>query len=391
MGTDGKTIGVGIVGAGWGANHARVVAELGAGVAVRALCARRRERLLPLAVELGLPEGALETSWERLVAREDVDLVVVTAPDVLHHPISLAAIGEGKAVFCDKPLAMDAPQAKEMLDAAEAAGVPHFTGFSWRFAPPFATMRRLLGEGVAGPLRFMDGHFRIGPPLAGKEWQHDPRQRAGGVLGNLGVHLIDLCRAFLLAGGDPAEVDGWRVWARTDLAGRDPFGEAGGAEPQDGAPARSSAVNDLVWLQLQMGAGRDAPQARLQASQLLTLRAPDPVRVEVHGAQASLAGYANPLAPEGQRVALWERTSAPAQAVTPLDFPGGPPAPPTAALPSGGLLRPTVRHLYEGHILPRLLQGVSRPDTPTFRDGWLAQRVMDAALRSAQEGSWVAA
>jgi predicted dehydrogenase len=375
------TIGVGIVGAGWGANHARVIAELGPGVAVRALCARRRERLLPLAGELGLPEQALESSWERLVARADVDLVVVTAPDFLHHPISLAAIGEGKAVFCDKPLAMDALQAREMLDAAEAAGVPHFTGYTWRFAPPFATMRRLLGEGAAGPLRFVDGHFRIGPPLPGKEWQHDPRQRAGGVLGNLGVHLIDLCRAFLLAGGDPGGVDGWRVWARTDLAGREHPGEAGGG----------SAVNDLVWLHLQMGAGRDAPQARLQASQLLTLRAPDPLRVEVHGERASLAGYANPLAPEGQRVALWERTSAPAQAVTPLDFPGGPPAPPTAALPSGGLLRPTLRHLYEGHILPRLLRGDSRPDTPTFRDGWLAQRVMDAALRAAEEGSWAAA
>ena len=122
MGTNGKTIGVGIVGAGWGANHARVVAELGARVAVRALCARRRERLLPLAAELGLPEGALETSWERLVARADIDLVVVTAPDALHHPISLAAIGAGKAVFCDKPLAMDAAQAKEMLDAADGGG-----------------------------------------------------------------------------------------------------------------------------------------------------------------------------------------------------------------------------------------------------------------------------
>ncbi|HEX2516518.1 MAG TPA: Gfo/Idh/MocA family oxidoreductase [Chloroflexota bacterium] len=385
-----KTVGVGIVGAGWGANHARVVAELGSQVAVRALCARRRERLLPLAGELGLPEGALETSWERLVERADIDLVVVTAPDALHHPISMAAIRAGKAVFCEKPLAMDAVQAREMLDAATAAGVPHFTGYTWRFAPPFATMRRLLGEGVVGPLRFIDGHFRIGPPLAGKEWQHDPRQRAGGVLGNLGVHLIDLCRAFLLAGGAPAEVEGWRVWARTDLAGRAHSGESGSSGGA-GADGGGSAVNDLVWLQLQMGAGRDAPQARLQASQLLTLRAPDPVRVELHGARASLAGYANPLAPEGQRVALWERTSTPAQAVAPLDFPGGPPSPPSAALPSGGLLRPTVRHLYEGHILPRLLEGVSRPDTPTFRDGWLAQRVMDAALRAAEEGSWVAA
>jgi hypothetical protein len=75
--------------------------------------------------------------------------------------------------------------------------------------------------------------------------------------------------------------------------------------------------------------------------------------------------------------------------VTPLEHPGGPPAPPTAALPSGGLLRPTIRHLYEAHIVPRLTAGAARPDTPTFLDGWAAQRVMDAALESASGGCWV--
>ena len=377
------TIGVGVIGAGWGANHARVVAGLGPSFSLRALCSRRRERLAPLAGELGLAPDALETDWRRLVARPDVDLVVITAPDALHHPIGLGAVRAGKHVFCDKPLAMDAAQARELLDAATAAGVAHFTGFTWRFAPPFATMRRLLGGGALGPLRFVDGHFRIGPPGAGKEWQLDPQQRAGGVLGNLGVHLIDLTRALLLAGADAAAaVDGWRVWARSDLLERD--GPAGPDAPP------GSAVNDLCWMHIQMGPGRRAPQARLQVSQLLTLRAADPVRVEAHGRAASAFGYANPLAPERQRLALLARTSDLPRPVEPLDVPGGPPAPPTAALPSGGLLRPTIAHLYEGHILPRLRDGERRPDTPTFEDGWLAQRVMDAALRSATEGAWVA-
>jgi predicted dehydrogenase len=167
-------------------------------------------------------------------------------------------------------------------------------------------------------------------------------------------------------------------------------GDGGGAGgPVTPAPPASSAVNDLVWLQLQLGGSPAAPQARLQASQLLTLRASDPVRVEVHGTVASAIGYANPLAPERQRVHRLTRTSERPIPVEPLSAPGGPPAPPTAASPSGGLLRPTIRHLYEGHILPRLLQGRSRPDTPTFEDGVQAQRVMDAALRSAESGRWV--
>src|SRR6476660_2422870 len=106
---------LGIVGVGWGANHARVAVELAPCVEVRALCSRRRARAQALADELRLPGTSIETDWRALVARDDVDLVVVTAPDYLHHPITLAAIEQGKHVFCEKPLAMNAAQAHEML------------------------------------------------------------------------------------------------------------------------------------------------------------------------------------------------------------------------------------------------------------------------------------
>src|ERR671931_545356 len=88
---------LGIVGVGWGASHARVAHALAPLARVQAICARRRERLEPLA--------------------------------------------------------------REMLEAAERAGVCHFTGFTWRFAPPFATLRRLLEGARLGPVPFVDGHF----------------------------------------------------------------------------------------------------------------------------------------------------------------------------------------------------------------------------------------
>ncbi len=430
-----KPIRLGIVGAGWGANHARVAAELRPLVEVRALCSRRQERMAALAVELDLPDSALEARWEDLVRREDVDLVVITAPDYLHHPITMGAIACGKHVFCEKPLAMSAAQAAEMLHAAAAAGVAHFTGFTWRFAPPFATLRRVLQQGTLGPIRFIDGHFRIGPPLPGKDWQFDPEQRAGGVLGNLGVHLIDLVRYLdaVQRDGQP-ELAGqvWRVWAscrRVGDPGAVPAGQGGsavspsmpGAPPGAAAAPRGegeartqadargdwsvqrspSARNDVCWLQLELEDGPDGPapagaraprlQARLQVSQLTTLRAAEPVRVEVHGRDATAIAYANPLFPERQRLVLVRRTSDEPEPVEPLDFPGGPPAPPTAALPSGGLLRPTIRHLYEAHIVPRLTGGAPAYGTPTFADGWQAQRLMDAALRSSDEGRWIQA
>jgi hypothetical protein len=84
------------------------------------------------------------------------------------------------------------------------------------------------------------------------------------------------------------------------------------------------------------------------------------------------------------------RTSDEPEPVAPLEFPGGLPAPPTAALPSGGLLRSTIQHLYEAHILPAVTgAGPAAPGTPTFHDGWIAQRVMDAALMSSDLGRWV--
>jgi predicted dehydrogenase len=359
---------IGIVGMGWGANHARVLAELAPHFQITALCSRRPEKPQAVADELGLPAEAVETDWRRLVERRDVDLVVVTAPDHLHHPIVHEAVKSGKHVFCDKPLAMDSGEAAEMLHATENAGVAHFTGFTWRFAPPCATLKRLIDAGALGDVHYVDAHFRIGPPLAGKEWQLEPQHRRGGVFSNLMVHLLDLVSYLTGAyAGEVGTVAGWRVQASGDGTG----------------------VHQSGWVLLE-NPGRTV-RARLHASQMTTLRASDPVRVEVHGTSATAIGYANPLRPHTQRVTLVPQLSAEPEPVTPLEFPGGPPAPPTAALPSGGLLRPTIRHLYEAHVLPRLTGAAPAPGTPTFSDGLAAQRLLDAALQSVESGDWVTA
>jgi predicted dehydrogenase len=230
--------------------------------------------------------------------------------------------------------------------------------------------------------------------VSGKEWKLDPEQRAGGALGNLGPHLIDLARYFLDTGrGLPTPQAGdWRVWARCDVIG----------EPSPGGA--DDRVNDLTWLHLEMrvplphGATEQGVpaqhtrlvQARFQVSQLHELRASDPVRLEVHGTAGSAIGYANPLAPPTQRVSFIPRTSAPPEPVLPLEFPGGTPMAPSAAQPSGDLLRPTIRHLYAAYILPSLSGSAGAdPGAPSFLDGVIAQRVMDAALSSSQSGTWV--
>jgi predicted dehydrogenase len=392
-----RPIGVGVIGTGWGANHARVVQELSPQFRLAAICSRRRERLEPLQQELALPRSALELRWERLVERPDVDLVVITTPDDLHHPITLAAVGQRKHVFCDKPLAMNAGQAAEMLASTETAGVAHFTGFTWRFAPPCATLRQLVASGRLGAVHHIDAHFRIGPPLPEKDWQFSPAHRSGGVFSNLAVHLIDLVRFLTgqvadhpalplgnLQGQDRSDpLEGWKVWA------------AGDASPQASAAAGTAGALGTYpmyqsgWIHLEFPTVNGQFRARLQASQQFALRASDPVRVEVHGSLASAVGYANPLKPHRQRVDLLPQISADREPVAPLLYLGGPPAPPTAQLPSGGLLRPTLRHLYEDHIGPRLAGNPPNAVTPTFWDGYIVQRLLDAALESASQGEWI--
>src|SRR3970040_2034736 len=80
----------------------------------------------------GLP---LVADYRELLARGDIAAVVNAAPNFLHREITLAAIQAGKHVLCEKPLGMNFPETVEMLQAAEAAGIVHLTGFSYRYVP----------------------------------------------------------------------------------------------------------------------------------------------------------------------------------------------------------------------------------------------------------------
>lgn len=379
-----RPVGVGIVGMGWGANHARVLSRLAPLVEVRALCSRRPARAEALAMETGLPRSVVQTSWEELVQRADIDLVVVTTPDYLHYPITMAAIAGSKHVFCEKPLAMTQAQAQEMLEAAETAKVSHFTGMNWRYALPVATIKQALRDGRVGEVRMIDSHFRVGPPVSGREWKIDPEQRAGGALGNLGIHLIDMTRYLARAEGPLPEPDepgnDWRIWARCDSAD-----EHERTRSIDG----SNADVAYAALSLEMKTPYGVVHSRMQVSQLHFMRTNYPVCVEVHGTLGSAAGYANPLSPGTQRAEFLPRISAEPEPLTPLIRPGGL----TETIPSHGrvgMLRPAIKHVYQAYVIPEITgEAPIDSEAPTFRDGYIAQRVMEAALSSARSGRWV--
>jgi predicted dehydrogenase len=98
-------------------------------------------------------------SIEALVADPAIDVIHVTTPNHLHAPVTRAAIAHGKHVISEKPLAMSATEAQELLDLAEAAGVVHAVSFNYRGNPMVQQVREMVAAGQVGPVHFVHGAY----------------------------------------------------------------------------------------------------------------------------------------------------------------------------------------------------------------------------------------
>ena len=110
------------------------------------------------------------TRYEEVVSRDDVQAVIIATPNFTHAPIALSAIAHGKHVLCEKPIALNCAEARQMYDAAEKAKVRHMTAFTYRFVPAMRYLAHLVKTGAIGqPCR------RANCPLA--------RRRGSGAAG----------------------------------------------------------------------------------------------------------------------------------------------------------------------------------------------------------------
>jgi predicted dehydrogenase len=140
------------------------------------------------------PDAEVLPSAEALFAAADShDLVVVAAPNREHMPLGLAAVDAGLHLVVDKPLAASVADAQRLADAVEAGGLVASVFHNRRWDGDFFTLRRLLSEGALGELVRLESRFdRWRPEVDGERWREaaDP-QEAGGLLFDLGPHLID--------------------------------------------------------------------------------------------------------------------------------------------------------------------------------------------------------
>lgn len=142
----------------------------------------------------------------RAVLDADIDIFVNAGPNVLHAEPTIAALKSGKAVFCEKPLAMDAAEAFEMWKAAADAKAIHQAAFVYRFVPALRYARELIQAGAIGEVTHFRSEYLMSnylQPSLGFSWRLDKKIAGTGTFGDLGAHHIDLAR-FLV--GEISEV-----------------------------------------------------------------------------------------------------------------------------------------------------------------------------------------
>ena len=139
------------------------------------------------------------TDWRKVIERKDIDVIEVCVPNNYHAEIAIAAAKAGKMVICEKPLALNGPQALTMVEAVEAAGVPNLASFNYRRIPAVTMAKQLIDEGRLGKIFHYRSNFlqdwtiSTDVPQGGMgTWRLDAKAAGSGVTGDLLAHCIDL-------------------------------------------------------------------------------------------------------------------------------------------------------------------------------------------------------
>ena len=281
-------------------------------------------------------EAALDAAFSG-----DADLISVHSPPFQHREHVLRAIAAGKHVLCDKPFGRNADEAREMLEAAKAAGVLHFLNYEFRHQPARLKVRELIQSGAIGQFRHMAttsfANYLHGRPHG---WLQDA-ERGGGWIGAYGSHVIDALRWFT-----DAEVAQCGGVLRTDVASHSD--EAGNPVPATAEDAYS------LWFTTESGVSASLDVA-------FSLPVAQPQRMQFIGSEGLIELIDNNI------LTLHRGGAAPER------FDLSPPA--------GERVWPALRGWIEA-VGSAIASG--QQITPNFNDGLAAAKVMDAIRAKAQ-------
>src|ERR1017187_7737248 len=208
-----KTLGIGLVGAGYGAgmhlaNYAKLPRDL---VEIRGVCSRTKESAAALARDAQI--AFVTDNFDSLLSRQDIDVVDICTPPALHHEFAIRAANAGKHIIMEKPLTgyfgvpgdpepigTRVPRARmregarantaAVRDAVRRNGVKFCYAENWIYAPPIDKMRRLIAasKGSILELRAEENHSGSNSVFS-RDW----KSTGGGALLRMGVHSVGAC------------------------------------------------------------------------------------------------------------------------------------------------------------------------------------------------------
>lgn len=196
-------IGIGVIGFGWmGQAHSRAYRDIPvyypeSGIRPRLVAVADN---VPARVDLAKTNFGFETGtadWRELMARDDIDVIDITAPNALHQELVEAAAAAGKHIACEKPVGIS-PEATAAIEAAaRRAGVITSCGYNYRWAPLVQYTRQLISEGRLGDLTHYRGRFfsMYGRDRLGLlSWRFLQEEAGYGVLSDIMSHTIDMAQ-----------------------------------------------------------------------------------------------------------------------------------------------------------------------------------------------------
>lgn len=320
------------------------------------------------------------TDWRAMVEDPSIDVVDIVTPNFLHKEMALAAISAGKHVYCEKPLAANAADAKEMYEAAQRAGVQTLVGFNYLFNPAVAFAKELIESGELGELRSFTGSFvldAVADPNIPFTWRFDRELAGAGALGDVGAHTITMARYLV------GEIKSVCALGRTFIKERPgttgAFGYVSSAD--EDSPKRAVENDDTMHFLCDFESGA---MGSIESDRVSTGRTWDNA-FSVSGSRGSLRfsqqrSYELQLFisgdPEGQQ-GFRSVNIGPEHGYYGRFWPfGGVPL---------GLHELKTIEVFE--LLLAVAEG--RAARPDFREGWEVCRVIDAVVRSAAERRWV--
>ncbi len=339
-------------------------------IEIAGVATTRHETAKRAAEEIGCPFSTAD--FRELLARDDIDMVDICTPNNSHHEIVVSATEAGKHIYCEKPLAMNAAEAGGMAQAVRAAGLKAQVTFNFRFFPAVTRAKELVDAGFLGRVFSFRGRYHRSSYIEGDKpmsWRLQREVTGGGALFDLGSHVLDLLYYVL---GEFDAVNG-----TLDTLIRERPAAAGSAEM-----ARVD-VDDIALLQARTAAGT---LGSVEISRMGT-GATNDLSFEIFGQRGAIRfdlgdpawlhvydtrDAAGPLGGgrgfrKIEAVSRYDGQRAPDWTMTP-DF----------MRSHAECQYQFIRSIWE-----------DAPTSPSFEDGAHVQKIMAAAERSSELGTWV--